>query len=105
MDWWIVPLAGGVVKPMRVTRPVGPCLDRVGCAPGGVSESPDGTLGPVQSEWQCSSGLLRRSSCRARACSFGVASPAPGIRPGGRPEGESLQRVVRRARQWRAGVG
>ncbi len=38
-----------------------------------------GTVDPVQSEWRCSSGLLRRSSCRARACSFGVASPAPGV--------------------------
>jgi hypothetical protein len=74
-----VPLSGGAVSPVRVARPVGACGNRAEYALGGVSESPDGTVDPVQSEWRCSSRQLRRSSCRARACSFGVASPAPGV--------------------------
>jgi hypothetical protein len=70
---------------------------------GGISDSPDASVAPLQPERRCSSGRLCRSSCRARGvqllCSVTGARPSPGRLPAG----ESVKRVPRRAWQWQAG--
>jgi hypothetical protein len=86
----------GVGRPAGLSGPVG-------AAQGGVSESPDAAVAPVQPEWRCSSGRQRRGSRRAQGvqlrCSVTGARPSPGRRPAG----GSVQRVLRRAWQWQAG--
>jgi hypothetical protein len=70
---------------------------------GGVSESPDAAVAPVQPEWRCSSGRQRRSSRRARGVQLRCSVTGARSSPGRRPAGGSVQRVPRRAWQWQAG--
>jgi hypothetical protein len=82
----------------------GPPAGRGAAAQGGVSESRDAAVVLVRPEWRCSSGRLRRSSCRARGVQlrWRVTSALPS--PGRRPTGESVQRVPPAGSwQWQAG--
>jgi hypothetical protein len=99
------PGPGGMILSVSVTRLAWVGRFRMAWAQGGVSESPDDTVAPVQSEWRCSRGLLRRSSRRARGVQLQCGVTGARRSPGHRPAGGSVQRVVHRAWQWRAGVG
>jgi hypothetical protein len=79
------------------------CLTPLVRPRGGVSESPDAAVAPVQPEWRCSSGRLRRSSRRARGVQLRCSVSGARSSPGRRPARGAVQRELRRAWQWQSG--